>query len=58
MQSTIIYKNKYIIRNTFRFKDGELFRQDIAKFNDKGKAITFINKYRKLFRFIRKELLK
>lgn len=53
MKSTIIYKDKYIIQNTFVFKDKLLFKQDIAEFEEKEKAIDFRNKYCKIFDFVK-----
>ncbi len=54
MLSTIIFKDKYIIQNTFKFKDNLYFRQDIAEFEDKEKAIEFREKYCKIFNFVKK----
>lgn len=41
MKTTIVYANKYIIRNTSKFKDELLFTQDVKKFKNKNIALIY-----------------
>lgn len=57
MKTSIILKDIYIVRNTYKFKDGYFYIQDIATFAEKEKAITFIKDYFSKYKFANKEEL-
>lgn len=55
MKINILNNNKYIIRNTFKFKDGYYFTQNIKSFNSKEEAIKYMIDYCEMFKFIKRE---
>lgn len=55
MKINILNNNKYIIRNTFKFKDGYYFTQNIKSFENKEDAVKYIINYCEMFEFMERE---